>query len=54
MTPEMIVLIVQVLIKYGPDAAAAIQKLFQTAAPTQADWDELFSKVKSFEDYQHG
>ena len=42
-----VLLIVQALIQYGPEAAKAIQALFaQTTPPTQAQWDALFATVQ--------
>ena len=45
--------IAQLLIMYGPDAVKAIVAIFKKPTISDADWDELFSKVsqKSWEDY---
>ena len=43
MNPALIALILQYGLQYGPPAIAAIVKLFQTTAPTQADWDLLIA-----------
>lgn len=47
-----VAVILDLLVKYGPDVAIAAQKLLTTENPTQADWDALFDKAKkSFESY---
>lgn len=46
-------LVIEEAIKYSPQIAAEIQKLFTKADPTPADWDALRARVlaKSYEDY---
>lgn len=51
MTLEMIALIAQFALKYGPDAGRSLAELFQKPAPTLADWNALFDKAKTYEDY---
>lgn len=44
---ELAILITSALVKYGPDVAQAIQRIFATGKePTQADWDGLFAKAR--------
>lgn len=42
LTPDLIALLVQVLLRYGPDVASALSKLLHSAGPTDADWQALF------------
>lgn len=54
MTPEVIALVIQFAIKYGPDAAEALVALFhQATPPTQEQWSALFAKARahSYDDY---
>ena len=52
MTPTMIMFVIDALLKYGPDAARAVQKIFTTPEPTREDWESLFSVAqKKYEDY---
>jgi len=51
---ELAILITSALVKYGPDVAASIQRMFATGQePTQDDWDALFAKAsgKTYDDY---
>lgn len=36
-------LILQILLRYGPDAAKLAQQILSKPEPTQADWDGIFS-----------
>lgn len=51
MTPQMILLIAQALLQYGPGAAKALHDIFSTANPTQAQWDALFAIAKPYSYY---
>lgn len=51
MTPEMMILVAQILLKYGPVVAEELAVLFHAPDPTLADWQALFAKVKTYEDY---
>ena len=42
MTAEIAILIAQILLKYGPQTAAAIKSIFTNPNPTDADWDAIF------------
>jgi hypothetical protein len=50
---ELAILITSALVKYGPDVAASIQRMFATGQePTQAEWDVLFAKAsKSYDQH---
>ena len=46
------ILIVQSLIKYGPEVARAIAAIFQKSDPTPAEWEAVFKLAeKSYDDY---
>jgi hypothetical protein len=50
-----IALIIQFALKYGPDAAAKLQKIFAAPTVSQQDWDDLFAAAKKhYEDYTGG
>ena len=52
MTATQIMLVVELLLRYGPGMARAVQQLFTKANPTQADWDAVFAlSEKSYESY---
>lgn len=52
MNPTTTELIIQALLRYGPDVAKAIYALFTNPAPTQADWDALWVIAqKSYDSY---
>ncbi len=42
MSEELIILIGSILLKYGPEAAAAFVKIFKTTNPTDADWQAVW------------
>lgn len=48
---DKITLVVQALIKYGPDVARAVKELFDKDNPTAADWERVFlTASKSYEE----
>lgn len=53
MTPAAILLIAEILLKYGPSVARQFQALFtKNTPPTQHEWDAIFAMAeKSYEDY---
>lgn len=52
MTPELALLIGQILLKYGPTVAQATVEIFQKPAPTPEDWTKVFALArKSYDDY---
>jgi hypothetical protein len=52
MTSQQIMLIVELMLRYGPSLARAVQQIFQKQNPTQADWDAVFALAdKSYDDY---
>jgi hypothetical protein len=52
MTSQQIMLVVELLLRYGPGMARAVQQLFTKTNPTQADWDAVFALAeKSYDDY---
>ena len=52
MTSQQIMLIVELMLRYGPGLARAVQQIFQKQNPTQADWDAVFALAeKSYDDY---
>lgn len=52
MSTELIILITQALLRYGPEAARELVTLFSKPAPTLADWELVFAKAeKSYDDY---
>jgi hypothetical protein len=51
MSPQLILVVAQLLLKYGVDAARSFVLLFQKGDPTIEDWNALFDKVKTYEDY---
>ena len=42
MTLEMGILLANILLKYGPQTAAAIKNIFTNPNPSDADWDAIF------------
>lgn len=48
---DIAIIIGTALIKYGPDIAKEIAAILHKDAPTLADWEAVFSKVKSYDDY---
>jgi hypothetical protein len=46
MSEELIILIAQMALKYGPAAAAAFVKIFQTKDPTSDQWDALWALMQ--------
>jgi hypothetical protein len=45
-------LVVELLLRYGPGMARAVQQLFTKTNPTQADWDAVFALAeKPYEAY---
>jgi hypothetical protein len=46
MDPVTIGLIVQMGIKYGPEAAMALHAIFTTASPTPEQWAALWTSMK--------
>jgi hypothetical protein len=52
MTATQIMLVVELLLRYGPGMARAVQQLFTKTNPTQADWDAVFALAeKPYEAY---
>jgi hypothetical protein len=52
MSATQITLIVELMLRYGPSLARAVQQIFQKQNPTQADWDAVFALAdKSYDDY---
>ena len=48
----IVILVLQSLIKYGPDLAREIVALFSVENPTQEQWNKIFDLAdKSYEDY---
>jgi hypothetical protein len=49
-------LLIQVLLKYGPDVAKAAHDILTKNDPTKADWDALFEKAlsKTYDEYVAG
>lgn len=46
------ILILELLVKYGPSVAQAAQRIVTLKDPTQADWDALFERAaKSYDAY---
>jgi len=52
MDPATITLIASILLKYGPDTAAAIVNIFRKPAPSPDDWDNVFALArKGYDEY---
>ncbi len=51
MTPDVAILIVQALLKYGPGLAQQVSAIFQKQSPTFSDFDALFESVRTYESY---
>lgn len=51
MNPQLMLLAGQILLKYGPVVAQELVALFHKTEPTLDDWNALFDKVKTYEDY---
>jgi hypothetical protein len=52
LSPDIILLIGNILLKYGPAVARAVKALFEKADPTSADWEAVFAlSEKPYEDY---
>lgn len=49
MTPEMALVIAQLLLKYGPPTALAIAELFQKKEHSLEDWQKIFGQVRTYE-----
>jgi hypothetical protein len=54
MTEQAIIMIAQVLLQYGPEAARALHDIFTTSAPTAQQWETLFAQVKPYSAYIPG
>ncbi len=48
---ELGVLIAGALIKYGPDIARDVAVILHKSDPTLADWEAVFTKVKTYDEY---
>jgi hypothetical protein len=52
LSPEIILLIGNILLKYGPAVARQIKALFEKDDPTVEDWEAVFALAeKSYDDY---
>lgn len=51
MSQELIALILQYGLKYGPDAAIMVKNLVTKAEPNVTDVENLFAHCKKYEDY---
>lgn len=53
MNPQLVILIAEALIKYGPDVARGLRDIFSKDVITNEDWDAVFAKAaaKSYDDY---
>jgi hypothetical protein len=49
MTLEAAMIVAQALLKYGPDIARGIASIFSKPEHTLADWEAIFSQVKTYE-----
>lgn len=49
MSPAMIEVVAGLLLKYGPDVAQAIVKLFSQTTVSASDWDAIFALVRTKE-----
>lgn len=47
MTPQIIALILQYGLQFGPGIISTVVKLFSGTVPTQADWDALIAKCST-------
>ena len=55
MPPEAIVLILQIIAKYGPAFGQKMVEIYHKKDPTLADWTAAFATVdKSYDDYVKG
>lgn len=53
MDPATILLIGEILLKYGPSAARAFKDLFTKEDPTDADWQAVWDTAqKPWQEYQ--
>lgn len=44
---SIVITILDLLVRYGPDVAQAAQRMFTSGnEPTQADWDALFERTR--------
>jgi len=48
---ELGILITSILLKYGPVVAEEVTVLIHKGDPTLADWQAIFAKVKTYEQY---
>lgn len=48
---DIAIIIGTALIKYGPDIAKEIATILHKDAPTLDDWNAVFAKVKTYDDY---
>lgn len=52
MNPTAIILIGEILLKYGPIVAQQWQKIFSKEKPTDADWEAIWALTyKSYDQY---
>lgn len=53
MNPQLVILIAEALIKYGPDVARGLRDIFSKDTVTKEDWDAVFTlaAAKSYDDY---
>lgn len=47
MSAAQILVIAQMLLQYGPEAARALKEIFSTTAPTDAQWQALWDKSQT-------
>lgn len=47
--PEIAILIVGALLKYGPEAAQMVATILHKEDPTLADFDALFAHVRTYD-----
>lgn len=46
MIPASVIVILEILVKYGPEVAAKAKELLSGKEPTDADWNALFEKAQ--------
>lgn len=51
MTPELGIIIAQLLLKYGPDLTVKIVELFKKESVSLEDWLVMLNTAKKYEDY---
>jgi len=51
MSPELILVVAQLLLKYGPELAQGFVSILHKTDPTLDDWAAVFAHAKTYDQY---